>query len=158
MKIINKFSWLICIVTMLSLGSCSWEELPAYDDANIDQVQFYCRYASPTDKDPITGEAMIRNVQLSVNDLSINTDAGTVSLTVSATNQKASIPESVYSAMALNNLVCSVTISTAARIEKTDNHKALGLPDDWTSPHAFVVTAANGNKKNWTITVNGLNK
>ena len=145
-------------MAILSLSSCSWEDLPAYDEANIEQIQFYCRYVSPTDKDPITGEAMIRNVQLSVNNVSINTDAGTVSLNVSATNQKASIPESVYSAMALNNLVCSVTLSTAARIEKTDNHKALGLPDDWTSPHAFVVTAANGNKKTWTITVNELQK
>ena len=158
MKMVKKISWLVSILTVLSLSSCSWEDLPAYDDANIEGVQFYYRYASPTDKDPITGEPMIRNVQLGTSNVDINSDAGTVTLTVSATNQQASFPDNVYSAIALNNLVCSVTLSTAARITKADNHKDLGLPDDWTSPHSFVVMAANGNTKNWTITVTGLTK
>lgn len=156
MKMINKLSWLFCILTMFGLSSCSWAELDAFEDANIENVAFYYRYASPTDKDPITGEPMIRNTQITTSNVSINADAGTVTLELSA--NPANFPESVYAAMGLNNVVGTVTLSTAARIAKSDGHKDLGLPDDWTSPHSFVVTAANGTKKNWTITVTAFNK
>lgn len=157
MKMIKKISWLVSILTFLSLGSCSWEDLPAYDQANIDNIYFYYRYNDPTAKDAITGEPMVRNVQLSVSS-NIDADAGTVNVTVNATNQQANLPAEVYSAISLNNLVCAVQVSTAARVTKADNHRDLGLPDDWTSPHSFVLTAANGTTKNWTITVTALNK
>ena len=159
MKIFKNIKWLLLVAMAPIFASCSWEDLPAYEDANITGATFYYRYNSPTDKDPITGEPMVRNTQLDTSNrgsVSINQEAGTVSVVIYA--NPGSFPESVYSGISLNNLVGTVQLSTAARISPQDNHKALGLPDDWTSPHTFTVMAANGTKKTWTVTVTALNK
>lgn len=156
MKIIKNLKWMLLLALAPMFASCSWEDLPSYEDANIEGIAFYYRYASPTDKDPITGEPIIRNTQLSISEVSIDQNAGTVTVAVRANPDN--FPESVYNNIGLNNLVCAVTLSTAARIQKADNHKDLGLPDDWSSPHVFTVMAANGTTKKWTITVTGLEK
>lgn len=154
----KNIKWLLCLMVLPFLASCGWEDLPAYEENDITAVAFYYRYASPTDKDPITGEPMVRNVQLSVVSPQIDNNAGTVTLGVSATNQQNNLPAEVYSGISQSNLVGTVTLSTAARIAPSDNHKVLGVPDDWTQPHNFVVTAADGSKKNWTITVTSFSK
>lgn len=156
MKINKNIKWLLLVALAPLFAACSWEDLPAYEDANIEGVAFYYRFKSPTDKDPITGEPIVKNVQLSTSSVDINSDEGTVSLVVRAS--KNSFPTEIYDAMDATQLVGTVTLSTAARIAPADNHKALGLPDDWTEPHRFVVTAANGDKKNWTITVTEFRK
>ena len=156
MKIVKNVKWLLLVALAPLFAACSWEDLPSYEDANIDGVAFYYRFKSPTDKDPITGEPIVRNVSLTNSNLEIDADAGTVTLTVRAS--KNSFPTEIYEQIDVNNLVGTVTLSTAARIAPADNHKALGVPDDWSTPHSFVVTAANGTKKNWTITVTELRK
>ena len=156
MKIFKNIKLLLLVALAPILASCSWADLPAYEDANIDGVAFYYRFKSPTDTDPITGEPMVRNVALTTSSLEIDADKGEVSLVVRAS--KSNFPAEIYEEMDATNLIGTVTISTAARIEPTDHHKALGLPDDWTTPHSFVVTAANGNKKTWTITVTEFRK
>lgn len=157
MKIINNIKWLILVAMAPLFAACSWEELPTYEDANIEGVAFYYRYHSPNSKDPITGEPMTRNVALTAQNVSIDTEAGTVTLNLTVVkNQFPSEDRDLSSTVTLNNVVGTVTLSTAARLEVADGHKALGLPDDWTSPHKFTVMAANGTKKSWTITVNEL--
>lgn len=156
MKMFKNIKWLLLVVLAPMFASCSWADLPAYEDANIEGVAFYYRYKSPTDTDPITGEPIVKNGNLTAASVNIDNEEGTVTLVVRAS--KSNYPTEVYEAMDATNLVGTVTLSTAARIEPTDNHKVLGVPDDWTTPHSFVVTAANGTKKTWTITVTEFRK
>ncbi|MEG0468180.1 MAG: hypothetical protein RR551_07875, partial [Mucinivorans sp.] len=51
------------------------------------------------------------------------------------------------------NLTGIVWLSTAARIIPLNGSPVLGVPGDWTKPNKYEVTAANGSKSVWTITV-----
>lgn len=137
--------------------SCSWEDLPAYEDADITGVQFRYRWASPTDKDAITGEPIVKEIQLG-SSAKINAEAGTVEVTVTVPAANNNFPESVRSQVSLEKLWAQVSLSTAARIAPTDGSAPLGTPENWTQPHSYKVTAANGATKNWTIKVIGFNK
>ncbi len=155
--ILKNIKWLLCLLILPVLASCSWEDLPAYEDAEITGVQFYYRWASTTDKDPITNEPMVREQRLN-NSTSINSEAGTVSVAISLPATNATFTEEVRNSVTLSNLVGQVSLSTAARIAPADGKKVLGVPDDWSSPHTFIVTAADGSTKKWTITVTGISK
>ncbi len=157
--ILKNIKWLLCLMILPLFASCGWEELPAYEEADITGAQFYYRWASTTDKDPITGEPMVRQQQLNASS-SIDAAAGTVNVTITvpAANDNGNFTTAVRNSVELNNLVGQVSLSTAARIAPADGNKVLGVPDDWTVPHKFVVTAADGTPKAWTITVVAFNK
>lgn len=154
-KMLKNIKWLVCLLLLPLFAACSWEELPSYEEAEITGVQFYYRWASTTDKDPITGEPMVREQRLNSN-ASINSDNGAVSVAITLPGTNSTFTEAVRNSVNLNNLVGIVSLSTAARLTPADNHKVLGVPDDWTQLHTFVVTAANGTKKTWTVTVSSL--
>ena len=158
--IIKNIKWLLCLLMLPVLAACSWEDLPAYEDADITGIQFYYRWASTTDKDPITGEPMVREQRLSVTGGDIDDEAGTVfvDVAVPAANNNGYFTQAVRDQVSQNNIVCLVSISIAARIAPADGNKVLGVPDDWTKPHKFIVTAADGTKKEWTITLTSFTK
>lgn len=137
--------------------SCGWEDLPSYEEADITGVQFRYRWKSDVYKDDITGEPLILEMQMG-SQPKIDAEAGTIEVTVNVPNPQSYFTSEVRETVEQNNLVGQVTLSTAARIAPADGHKVLGRPDDWTVPHNFVVTAADGTKKNWTITVVAFNK
>lgn len=155
--ILKNIKWLLCLMIIPVLASCGWEDLPAYEEADITGVQFYYRWASTTDKDPITGEPMVREQRLNAS-ASINNEDGLITVEISLPPANAIFTEDVRNGVTLDNLVGQVSLSTAARISPADGNKVLGVPDNWSVPHKFVVKAANGATKNWTITVTGLSK
>lgn len=157
--IIKNIKWLLCLMMLPLFAACGWEDLPAYEDANITGIQFYYRWASTTDKDPITGEPMVREQRLNITGGDIDDETGTVvvDVAVPAANS-GNFTQAVRDQVSQSNIVCQVTLSTAARIAPVDGGKVLGVPDDWTKPHKFIVTAADGTKKEWTITVTSFTK
>lgn len=154
---IKNIKWLLCLLILPLFASCGWDDLPAYEDAEITGVQFYYRWASATDKDPITGEPMVREQRLNAS-ATIDDATGKVDVKISLPAANATFTEDVRAGVSQNNLVGQVSISTAARIAPSDGNKVLGVPDDWTVPHSFIVTAADGTTKAWTITVVEFNK
>lgn len=153
----KNIKWLLCLIFVPAFMACGWTDIPLYGDANIDAVQSNYRWENYDDPDPITGEPMIYDWTLNTS-YDINPDAGTANVVVTVPAAQSYFTDEVRNGVSLNNICITVTISTAARIAPADGHKVLGVPDDWTVPHNFVVTAADGTKKNWTITVTALNK
>ena len=143
--------WLYIILLMPLLASCSWEDLPAYEDANIEGAQFYFRWASD-DKDAITGEPIVKEIQLNSSS-KINQDAGTVDVTITVPAASNNFPESARQKCSLDQLWAQVTLSTDARLTPINGSKPLGTPDNWNQEHQYEVMAANGTKKIWTIRV-----
>ena len=47
----NQIKLLLTLLILPFLASCSWEDLPAYEDAEITGMQFRYRWASSTHKD-----------------------------------------------------------------------------------------------------------
>ena len=60
--------------------------------------------------------------------------------------------------VSLDNIAVMASISTAARVTPLDGSPKLGVPGDWSKPNKYLVTAANGNEKEWTIQVVALNR
>lgn len=149
--------WLFAILLLPILAACSWEDMPAYGDADITGVQFRYRWYDNDDKDAITGEAKVKEYQLQTQ-ASIDAQAGTVTCVVTVPAANANFPEAVRNAVTTNPLWGQVSLSTAARCTPTGDTKALGTPGDWSKPNTFVVKAADGTTKNWTITITELKK
>ncbi|MCE9441420.1 hypothetical protein CQW37_02621 [Bacteroides fragilis] len=153
---IKDIKWLFLLVCMSLMTACDWEDLPAYEEAEITAVQFYYRWPGET-KDPITGEPVVKEKQMTT-DSDVSSEGGTIEARVTVPGASGDFNESVRAQVSQNKLWGQVTVSTAARIIPIEGSSALGTPDDWSSPRKFEVTAADGTKKVWTIKIVGFNK
>ena len=97
-------------------------------------------------------------VTLTVADKVINAEAGTITCTVTVPPADGPFTEAIRSTVALTNLVGKFNLSTAAIIAPQDGAPTLGSPGDFSATRRYLVTAANGTKKDWTIQVTALNK
>jgi len=136
----------IIIAAVLSVFSCTsclhkdLKELDVYKGADITAAYVYYRY--------IENDAVKQVTLAYEND--IKTDACTVNIAASLPTD---FPESQRSKISAKELVVAVQISTAAVIYPGEGSPALGTPADWTTPHKYIVQAANGDKKEWTISL-----
>ena len=74
--------WLMLLLCLpLLMTACDWEDLPAYEEAEISAVQFYYRWPSDA-KDPVTGEPIVKEQRLNTTN-NVNSEAGTVEVSVS---------------------------------------------------------------------------
>ena len=153
---LSDTKWLMLLLMCMPLiASCSKEDLPAYEEAEITKVGAYHRFYSG-DKDALTGENIVAEKELDrTNDIDSDNGIATAVFTIPAAEGK--FTEAERSTVSLNNLVVYVNISTAARVTPLDGSPKFGVPADWTQEHKYSVMAADGTKKIWTIKVS-LNK
>ena len=148
---LSTLKWVFLLICMPLITACSWEDLPSYEEAEISAVQLYHRWAS-TDKDPITGEPVVKEKRLNCSS-AVDSENAVIKVTVTVPAASGDFTEAVRNQVALNKLWGQVTVSTAARITPINGTANLGTPDDWTQERKFSVKAANGNTKIWTIKV-----
>lgn len=140
------------IIVVLACSSClekNLKELDTYDGMDITSTYVYYRYADPSASWALSGANYIKQVTMTISN-TINAANGTCDIAVSVPSN---FPESELSKLSAKQLVVAVSISTAAVIAPKGNSPALGTPADWSTPHEYVVTAADGKTKNWTISV-----
>ena len=133
---------IIAAVLALSFTSCleyNLKPLDVYDGADITGAYVYYRYMDNSKTFPLSGA-----------------HAGSKTCNITA-SLPSNFPEAEKSKISASQLVVAVQISTAAVITPTGGSPALGTPADWSSPHKYIVEAADGSQKEWTITVT-LNK
>ena len=87
----NYIKWLLIVLVMPFISSCSWEDLPSYDGADITGVQFRYRWASSTDKDAITGEPIVKEIQLGCS-ARIDAQTGTVEASITVPGASNTFP------------------------------------------------------------------
>lgn len=160
----NKMKFIIAGVFFLSLTiftSClkaGLDELPAFTDANITNIYFEYRYEDPADL-WIDGSPKVKYVTLVLATKNIDATANTVNVTISVPAASGSFTSAERAKVALTNLVCMTSISTAAKIEPSSGAPLLGKPGDFSAPRTYLVTAADGTTtKTWTISVTAINK
>lgn len=142
---------LLLTVMMISFSSCltsGLDELPVYEDADITSVSAVTyRYISD-EKSPASGQNIVKNVNITYTS-DIDPEAAMVKIAVTT---PANFPEGELTNLSKkSNIVVVVSLSTAARITPLDGAPALGTPADWSKPYKYVVTAADGKQKEWTI-------
>lgn len=151
-KIINSLLALISIFIFSSCMNQGLDDLPTYSEAEISNIKFEYRWWDETNK-------KMRVQELTTN-RSIDKDNAQIDckLTVPPVNNtfKSEIREKVT----LSNLVASVDISTAARVQPVNGSPTLGIPADYSKKKmSYKVTAADGKTvKVWEITITDFNK
>lgn len=151
-KYLNIAFVLLAAVLLTSCLKSGLRDLDTYSGNDITGiVGVYHRYYS-TDKIPASGEYAVRQTALNVSNTHIDEEAATCEFDVSIpTNFPADEDVSNVSAA---TMVVVLNISTAAVIKPLNGAPALGAPGDWSRPNQYRITAANGDKKTWTITLN----
>lgn len=147
---------LAAVVLTLTCTSClhkNLKELKVYEGKDITSAYVYYRYIDESTTYSLSGANAVKQVTLTYK-TDINADAGTVDITASIPTN---FPQDQLSKISASQLVVAVQISSAAIISPVDDSPALGTPADWTSPHNYIVEAANGTQKEWTISLT-LNK
>lgn len=145
--------WTLSLMVVVCLTSClkaGLDDLPVYDKADISNVKFEYRWWDEAAK-------QMRVVELST-EKEIN--GNTISCTLTVPDTNATFTEAIRGGVSLSNLVCTVDISSAARIQPVDGAPALGKPADLSAKaFTYLVVAADGvTSKEWTIKITDLKK
>lgn len=143
------FAILIVSLTCSSCLEANLKELDTYDGKDITSSYVFYRYVDNSNTWALSGAHYVKQITMAVAN-SIDTNRGTCDIAVSVPSN---FPEGEIANLSAKQLVVSVAISTAAVISPKGNSPALGTPADWSTPHEYVVTAADGQTKDWTISV-----
>lgn len=131
---------MVCLTGCLTSGIDDPEK--EFDGADITGVQgIYYRY-----KD---SKGNVQQVRLSMGS-DINVDEQTCEIVYLLPGN---FPQDQVDNFSLKTVVVVLNISTAAVIRPLGDSPALGVPGDWSKPNQYEITAADGTKKIWTVTL-----
>ena len=139
-------------VMALSCTSClesNLEQLDTYEGNDITSGYAWYRYKGDNTLNA-SGEQQIIQKELTRTGQVINNEEATCALKFKVPTN---FSEAERNGVNINNLVVAVDISTAAVMSPVEGAPKLGVPADWSSPHKYLVKAANGQTKIWTISV-----
>lgn len=149
----------IMLMTLFSMTSClehGLEDLDAFDAADIENwpVAYYRYYTG--DKMAVNGEQQVKQIQLTrtAGDYDFDEENVTGNPFFNITVAPNNVPEAEKAKVDAKNLVVVLTISTGSTVEPIEGAPKLGVPGDWSKPNKYKITAANGDSRIWTVTVN----
>ncbi|MBR8707400.1 DUF5018-related domain-containing protein [Bacteroides pyogenes] len=148
-KLVNTLFLLCAVISLSSCLKSGLEDLPEYEDAEILSVhRVEYRFISQ-DVSNASGQPIVKFATLTHRG-TVNKEEGTVAIKVTVPN---SFPKAELPNLDASKLVVSLNLSSAARIVALEGSAQLGTPADWTKENRYVVTAANGTKKEWKVSL-----
>ena len=145
-KLINTVLLLFLIGTVSSCLKSGLDDLEAYNEAEITNLNFEYRWWDEA-KDQMAVKTLNIEKQISKDDNLI-----TCKLTVPTAS--GSFTDAVRQNVSLSNLIAYIDLSTAARIMPLNGAPMLGSPGDFSAKEfKYQVTAADGTKREWTIKI-----
>lgn len=162
-KLLNmkKYSYLLFICILMTLTSClksGLEDLPEFEGNSILAVRKVEYRYDGKNSSGVSGEAYMERLALThtVELLDKESKQLKIKVTVPASNDVFTAAD--REKCSAKEIAIMLSIETAARITPVGDAPALGIPGDWTKPNKYIITAANGDKAEWTITVTEFNK
>ena len=151
-KFLNILAAMLLAVISTSCLESGLEELEVYSGCDITGRDIYWRWVSD-EVHPGTGANKTKQVRLPYYSAktTIDKEAGTAHIHYSIVHS--SLDDTQKAAFTETKAVVAVSISTAATIAPLEGAPKLGVPGDWSKPNKYEITAADGTKKTWTITV-----
>lgn len=151
-KFLNMLAAMLLAVVATSCLEHDLEELEVFDGCDITRVDCAYRYKTG-ETHPGTGAEKVKQVYVSAYSRTYVTDESDPTKGVCTIRYSKNNIPAAYKEIAEKEMVVYVTISSAATMKPIGDAPELGKPADWTADHQYEVTAANGNKKTWTIVV-----
>lgn len=150
---IKYISTVIALLVVALTSSClkkNLEDYPLFDANEITLVNAEYRFNG---SQTMNGQPVVAYQKLNVTQtIDNNTSTINVTVTVPAANGQFTATEKAK--VNQNKLWLYMNISTAATIAPIGDTPKLGDPTDATKPLKYLVTAANGTTRAWTINVN----
>nr|WP_199081354.1 hypothetical protein [Pedobacter sp. ASV19] len=153
-KIISN---LLALLLVLSLSSCLKKDLidyPLYDGNEITLVNVEYRFNS---SQTMNGQPIVAYQKLGVVQ-TIDKTNSTINVVITVPDANGQFTAAERANVVQTKLWFYMNISTAATIAPTGGTPALGDPTDATKPLKYIITAANGTSRVWTINVTAFNK
>ncbi len=155
-KILSGILMMLSVVLFSSCLESNLQDLPVFTDSDISAVRYAdFRYEYSETVDNVTTKTE-KFVTLTVKSSSVS--GNVVSCVLTVPDATGTFTTTVRNTVALNNIALGVTVSSAARITPLSGAPAFGQPGDWSKPNKYLVTAADGSQKEWTIQVTQLVK
>ncbi|MGS0525237.1 DUF5018-related domain-containing protein [Zobellia nedashkovskayae] len=152
-KHIKYLMFLFVGMTITSCLKSDLEELPAFSDAEITNFRFEYRWI-----DSSQDNNRLQVVQLDT-ETTIDTDNQKITCTIAVPDANGDFPEEIRTQVSLAEIVGYADISTAATLAPSNGAPALGEIGDFSNSNmSYEVTAADGTKVVWSLTISGFNK
>lgn len=152
-KHIKFLIFLLASITMTSCLKSDLEELPTFSDAEITNFRFEYRWIDDTQD-----YNRLQVVQLDT-ETTIDAVNQKVTCIISVPAASGDFPAEIRSQVSLSEIVGYADISTAASLAPTNGAPALGEVGDFSnSTMSYEVTAADGTKVIWGLTITEFNK
>lgn len=153
-KIVYLFITLFVLPMMFS--SCltdNTEDIGAFSNNNINDIAgVWFRYI--TVENPNSTREVVKKLELDGITKAVDQATRTATIKVKPTAAKINaLPASAKAGLSIKNVAVVVSLPTAARIAPVGDAPALGVNGDWSKPNKYIVTAANGDTAEWTITI-----
>lgn len=148
---INTFVLMLLAMLNVSCLEGNLDDLDTYKGNDIMGVSgVFHRYYGPNII-PGSGEQEVLQTNLNFENFQSNPESGTCSFDFSIPTN---FPEDQKSKFDPKNMVVALNISTASICKPIEGSAQLGIPADWTKPNKYLIIAANGDEKVWTVTAN----
>lgn len=149
-KIFHLLSVLVVMTLTSSCLTSGLKEIETYEGNEIVSIRTVAHRYYTTEKIPASDEVKVKQSDLKINGAQRDEKNGTIAVEITIPTN---FPKDQIDKVKMSNLVVIVNISTAATIEPLDVAPKLGVPGDWSKSNKYLVRAANGKTKEWTISL-----
>lgn len=129
------------------------DDFPLWGDSEISNAYVEVRYNT---NQIYQGDSVVGYQRLTEVSKTIDTNANTINLKLDIPAASGTFTASKRSVVSLSNVILYFDISTAASMKGIDGTPNPGYVTDATKPLYYEVTAADGSKTKWTVTVDPL--
>ncbi|MGM9478304.1 DUF5018-related domain-containing protein [Pedobacter sp. GSP4] len=143
-----------CIVLLLGTGlsSCIKKDLPEFASFDANEITLVNAEYRFNGSATMNGQPIVAYQKLNVTQ-TVDKANATINLAISVPAASGQFTAAEKAKVAQSNLWFYLNISTAATVSPTGGTPALGDPTDATKALKYVVTAANGTSRVWTINI-----
>lgn len=146
-KYLNILAAIFVAVLTTSCLDSDLEDLGEHSGCSIETANVYWRYYG-SNVNSGTGEQEVKQVYLAA-----AREKDEENCTYKVRYALNNIPEAERPNFTESKMVVVLTVSQAAIVKPVGDAPTLGAPGDWTGDHQYEITAANGDKKVWTVIV-----
>lgn len=152
-KLLNILTAMLLAFFSTSCLTSNLDDLEEFEDANITGIQgCYWRYYG-SETHPGSQDVEIKQVRIASGNWTITKESETNPEANFDIQFSQNFPKAERPKFNTNQLVVVFNISQGAVIKPIEGSATLGVPGDWSKPNKYEVTAANGTKKIWTVSL-----
>ncbi|NRF39554.1 DUF5018-related domain-containing protein [Pedobacter foliorum] len=148
---------LVATLIIIMLSSCLKKDLPVYPEFDANEITLVNIEYRFNGSQMMNGQPIVAYQKLTVAQ-TIDKTSSTINVVITVPSVGGEFTAEERAKVVQSKLWFYMNISTAAKISPVEGTPALGDPTDATKPLKYIVKAANGASKTWTVNVTALNK